>query len=608
MERELDVVFKSSVVVGIWHWPQPSRHLMRQRSHFDKGIVSTSSLDKHALSPFGVVECSDDINIMMGRGRKAFVKPTQPIEVANLELDHYKKLLSEQPFMINALGSYINGDSPGIDPSLVKDVFQHSSVSDAYYYRKMHLKKCPARLFLKELPLSFRGLTEKMEAVIVEEGGTIGDLVDSYQEAQMAKKGKLDGFTPFEEGNNNNWCDVPTSMMSRLKERYNDGDDAEEKVSKTLLPIQMRLKSLALGLMSCEEGTAMAMHSDERMFDTLIPFTMMNSTYGWLSGSKLPNQPDQYYFKYKKYDANLFKLAVSKKNGTSIICIDEEDILGLGEGYAFFVLGHYIKSGSTEHSKLMKLREKAGKHNVSIFANICCNYIHDRETIDHELSKGLYLKSEMKYNFRDMENYKTECHEKINPFIQEFLMDAKESFIDSLDIGARGINFLTRFGWLPWCMLADIFLDVSVVSYVFNEGGTHKNPHHTRALQQTSYKKQRISDNCALQYSDDLECYLGFGVDSNVKTVIGIIVSVLLELDVAKDEELIGDYVQVIATTLTGEVGIFANEIIGQICQFIRKGRNDPDQQSAVDEIFRMLVGKKKDHYEQITTLWSKIR
>ena len=97
-------------------------------------------------------------------------------------------------------------------------------------------------------------------------------------------------------------------------------------------------------------------------------------------------------------------------------------------------------------------------------------------------------------------------------------------------------------------------------------------------------------------------------MDSNVKTVIGIIVSVLLELDAAKDEELIGDYVQVIATTLTGEVGIFANEIIGQICQFIRKGRNDPDQQSAVDEIFRMLVEKKKDHYEQITTLWSKIR
>ena len=97
-------------------------------------------------------------------------------------------------------------------------------------------------------------------------------------------------------------------------------------------------------------------------------------------------------------------------------------------------------------------------------------------------------------------------------------------------------------------------------------------------------------------------------MDSNVETAIGIIVSVLLGFDVKADEQIIRDYVHVIATTLTGEVGIFANEIIGQLCQFIRKGRDDPDQQSAVDEIFRLLVEKKKDHYKKITTLWRKIR
>ena len=47
----------------------------------------------------------------------------------------------EQPFLITALGSYICGDNKRIDDSVVKVVFQHSSVSDAYYYHKIYLKE-----------------------------------------------------------------------------------------------------------------------------------------------------------------------------------------------------------------------------------------------------------------------------------------------------------------------------------------------------------------------------------------------------------------------------------------------------------------------------------
>lgn len=111
------------------------------------------------------------------------------------------------------------------------------------------------------------------------------------------------------------------------------------------------------------------------------------------------------------------------------------------------------------------------------------------------------------------------------------------------------------------------------------------------AIEQISHKKERITNNTKVMTSGDLNDFGNIGVDVHVERVIGIIIKLWIRSKFGRDitDSASKKYAHIIADMISKEVGVYANEIIGQLSQYINEGRSE-----ILENVFQKVVEKER--------------
>lgn len=145
-------------------------------------------------------------------------------------------------------------------------------------------------------------------------------------------------------------------------------------------------------------------------------------------------------------------------------------------------------------------------------------------------------------------------------------------------------------------------MNIIAISYLFADGGIPEDPVHVKALPDVGDKKGRIAYNCKIQYGDRTKKYYGFGVDTHVERLLSIIAEVLFP---SCDKATISRMVHLAAKSLGPEVGIYANEIIGQFGQFINQSNKNNEIRELKEAVFNRLAALDKSFLDIIQS-WDK--
>ena len=124
------------------------------------------------------------------------------------------------------------------------------------------------------------------------------------------------------------------------------------------------------------------------------------------------------------------------------------------------------------------------------------------------------------------------------------------------------------------------------------------------AIEQISHKKERIStNNIKAMTSGDLKDFGNIGVDVHVERVIGIIVRKWIKSRKGKEisESDRKKYAHIIADMICKKIGVYTNEVIGQISQYINDGSSECER--ILDRVFGML-GEKESVFTDVTNEW----
>ena len=121
-----------------------------------------------------------------------------------------------------------------------------------------------------------------------------------------------------------------------------------------------------------------------------------------------------------------------------------------------------------------------------------------------------------------------------------------------------------------------------------------------RSIHQIGHKKQRIVDNCLLDYSKSLSDWAGLGLDSHVKRALGLIVQ---QVCGTEDLNETMQYVGILGEVFHPKVGVFTNEILGTFGQFIDRAKKDSQTRILMQTVFGELRDMCKD-YRKVLTRW----
>ena len=143
-------------------------------------------------------------------------------------------------------------------------------------------------------------------------------------------------------------------------------------------------------------------------------------------------------------------------------------------------------------------------------------------------------------------------------------------------------------------------MNIIAISYLFADGGIPEDLVHIKGLPDVGDKKGRIAYNCQFQNGDNASKYYGFGVDSHVERLLTIIAEVLFP-----NCDCTSQMVHLAAKSLEPEVGIYANEIIGQFGQFINESNKNEVIRELKEAVFTRLAAVDQRFLEIIQS-WDK--
>lgn len=124
--------------------------------------------------------------------------------------------------------------------------------------------------------------------------------------------------------------------------------------------------------------------------------------------------------------------------------------------------------------------------------------------------------------------------------------------------------------------------------------------------EQIKDKKMRIALNTKVMTSGNIDDFAGVGIDTHVDRVFRILIKVWRTSKNMKNslkESELKEYVKILVVLIDKNVGVYANELIGQLSQFINKGGED--YENKLDDIFRRLE-QINEIYGAVNKEWRK--
>ena len=237
---------------------------------------------------------------------------------------------------------------------------------------------------------------------------------------------------------------MPKPLYNRRDGRYDVDHSKENKCQETLMTIPNRLGNVATKYADfVTDGKKISMNCKnmDRIKNSLLPFTQMNSTYQFEGiDHQHEVEPSDLLWDNKTTSLTNLIRGKSKKSGT-IIYVDRNNELGLGTNYAFFKLEDYMSE--VEISCAIQLSEFTNPSCLPVYSQIISGYYHDVKMLQRDEKKKQYNESKVEHQ----ERVET-CKKILIPLLEFFILDLKNTFVDRIDSNLMELQELERMPWI----------------------------------------------------------------------------------------------------------------------------------------------------------------
>ena len=195
-----------------------------------------------------------------------------------------------------------------------------------------------------------------------------------------------------------------------------------------------------------------------------------------------------------------------------------------------------------------------------------------------------------------------ECYEKLmymKTDVLSFLEDMGQ--VEDFTMFFDGLTEILR----PYSLYtsgAYCIINLALSCYIDYDGGIPLGT-DLLAMEQISYKKERITANIVAMVTDDINKFKGVGSDTHVKRIIACLVKswFLSEINTPITTATSTKYALIIVEMLDPKIGIYTNEILGQLSQYNNDG--DVDGTRILDSVFKWICDKN-NLYKEVVEQW----